>query len=103
MTKGAGEENEIYLSATATNFDEQESDLLEITEPTDITLKASGNENQGIDIILVYASDDAPEDPEAITDVKAAKKIAARKVMKGRRILIETAAGTVNVAGLQVK
>ena len=103
LTKGAGEENEIYLSATATNFDEQESDLLEITEPTDITLKASGNENQGIDIILVYASDDAPEDPEAITDVKAAKKIAARKVMKGRRILIETAAGTVNVAGLQVK
>ena len=103
LTKGAGEENEIYLSATATNFDEQESDLLEITEPTDITLKASGNENQGIDIILVYASDDAPEDPEAITDVKAAKKIAARKVMKGRRILIETAVGTVNVAGLQVK
>ena len=106
LTKGEGTENEIYLSATATNFDEQESDLLEITEPTSITLKASGNENQGLDIIMIYASTDAPDDPddpEGIVELNAAKQTVARKVMKAGRILIETAKGTVNVAGVQVR
>ncbi len=103
LTKGEGELNEIYLSANATNWTETESDLLEITEATDITLKAGGNENQGLDVIVIYASTDAPDDPEAITDIKAAGKTAARKVMKGRQLLIETAAGTFNAAGLQVK
>ena len=63
LTKGEGEENEIHLVATADNWNDIESDLLTITEPTDITLKASGNENQGIDVIMIYASTDAPEDP----------------------------------------
>ena len=106
LTKGEGMENEIYFSATATNFDEQESDLLEITEPTPITLKASGNENQGLDIIMIYASTDAPDDPddpEGIVELNAAKQTVARKVMKAGRILIETAKGTVNVAGVQVR
>lgn len=103
LTKGDGEENEIFLSATADNWTETESDLLEITEPTDITLKASGAENQGVDVIVIYASTDAPEDPDAVVDVKSAQKVAARKVMKDGRILIETAAGTINVAGQQVK
>ena len=104
LTKGEGEENEILLSATATNWTEAESDLLEITEATDITLKASGNENQGLDAIVIYASTDAPEDPEGIVDVQdGAQKTATRKVMKNGKILIETAAGTVNVAGVLVK
>ena len=103
LTKGEGEENEIYLSATSTNWTEAESDLLEITEPTDITLKAAGSETMGIDVIMIYASEDAPEDPDAVVDVKSVQKVAARKVMKDGRILIETAAGTVNVAGQQVK
>ena len=71
---------------------------------TDIMLKASGNENQGLDAIVIYASTDAPEDPEGIVDVQdGAQKTAARKVMKNGQILIETAAGTVNVAGVLVK
>ncbi len=103
LAKGEGEENEIYLTATATNFDEQESDLLTITEATDITLKASGNENQGVDVIMIYASTDAPDDPDGISEVKDAKKVAARKVAKDGRILIQTAAGTFNAVGVQVK
>ncbi len=103
LTKGEGEENEIYLSATATNWTEAESDLLTITEPTDITLKAGGSENTGVDVIMIYASEDAPEDPDAVVDVKSAQKVAARKVVKDGQILIETAAGIVNVAGIQVK
>lgn len=102
LSKGEGEENDIYLTATATNFDEQESDLLDITESTDITLKASGSENYGLDIIMIYASTDAPD--EGIVDVNAdAKKMAVRKVMQNGRILIVTKAGTVNVAGQLVK
>ena len=103
LTKGEGEENEIYLSATATNWTEAESDLLEITEATDITLKAGGSETTGLDVIMIYASEDTPDDPDAVVDVKAAQKVAARKVVKDGQILIETANGTINVAGLQVK
>ena len=104
LTKGAGEENEIYLSATATNWTEAESDLLTITEATDITLKAGGNENQGVDVIMIYASEDAPDDPDGIAEVKAnAQKTAARKVIERGQLLIKTAAGTFNVAGVQVK
>jgi hypothetical protein len=104
LTKGAGEENEIYFTATATNFDEQESDLLTITEATDITLKASGGDNTGIDIIMIYASTDAPEDPDGIAEVKAnAQNAAAMKVMKNGQLLIKTATGTFNALGVQVK
>lgn len=103
LTKGEGEENEIHLVATADNWNDIESDLLTITEATDITLKASGNENQGIDVIMIYASTDAPEDPDGISEVKDAKKVVARKVAKDGRILIQTAAGTFNAVGVQVK
>ena len=103
LTKGEGEENQIVLTATATNFDEQESDLIEITEATDITLKACGNANQGVDVIMIYASTDAPEDPDGINEVKDAQKVVARKVAKDGRILIQTAAGTFNAVGVQVK
>ena len=104
LTKGAGEENEIYLSATATNFDEKESDLLTITEPTDITLKAGGSDNTGVDVIMIYASEDKPDDPDGIATVKAAsQKTTTRKVIKNGQLLIQTASGTFNVAGVQVK
>ena len=105
LTKGEGEENEILLSATATNWTDAESDLLEITEATDITLKAGGGESQGIDVIVIYASTDAPDDPDAIQAVtsKAQRTFNAYKVAKDGQILIETEYGTVNVAGRQVK
>ena len=104
LTKGEGELNEILLSATATNWTETESDLLTITEATDITLKAGGGELQGVDVIMIYASTDAPEDPDGIAEVKAnAQNTAVRKVMKNSQLLIETAAGIFNVAGVQVK
>lgn len=97
------EENEIYLAATATNWTEAESELLTITEPTDITLKAGGNGDKGLDIIVIYASTDAPDDPDAIVDVNADKKATTHKVVKGGQILIVTEAGTFNAAGVQVK
>ena len=104
LTKGEGELNEILFSATATNFDEQESDLLTITEATDITLKASGGDNTGIDIIMIYVSTDAPEDPDGIAEVKVnAQNAAALKVMKNGQLLIKTATGTFNALGVQVK
>ena len=104
LTKGEGELNEILLSATATNWTETESDLLTITEATDITLKAGGGDNQGIDVIMIYASTDAPEDPDGIAEVKAnAQNAAAMKVMKNGQLLIKTATGTFNALGVQVK
>ena len=104
LTKGAGEDDEIYLSATATNWTEAESDLLTITEPTDITLKAGGSESTGVDVIMIYADEDAPEDPDGIADVKAnAENAAAMKFMKDGQLRIKTAAGTFNALGVQLK
>lgn len=101
------EENEIYLAANATNWTEAESDLLTITEPTDITLKAGGSDDKGLDVIVIYASTDAPDnpdDPDGITEVESGvQKTATRKVFKGGKIVIETKNGTFNVAGVQVK
>ncbi|UKK58899.1 Ig-like domain-containing protein [Prevotella communis] len=103
LTKGEGVENEIYLTSALVNFSEVESDLFEITEATNITLKAGGNDTTGLDAIMIYASTDAPEDPDGISEVKDAKKVVARKVAKDGRILIQTAAGTFNAVGVQVK
>ena len=100
LTKGEGEENEIYISATATNFDERESDLLTITEATDITLKAGGGDNQGIDVIMIYA---ATEDPDGIVKVNADTEKAIRKVVKNGQVLIVTEAGIFNALGVQMK
>ena len=104
LTKGEGELNEIYLAATADNWTETESDLLTITEATDITLKAGGSPEMGLDIILIYASTDAPDDPDGIETVKSsAQKTGVRKVLKNGQILIKTENGTYNVVGAQVK
>jgi len=103
LTKGEGAENEINLTAGQVNFSDVESDLFEITEATNITLKAGGNDTTGLDAIVIYASTDAPEDPDGISEVKDAKKVVARKVAKDGRILIQTAAGTFNAVGVQVK
>ena len=100
LTKGAGEENEIYLSAVSTNWTEAESDLLTITEPTDITLKAGGSENHGIDVIMIYA---ANNESDGIQEVKSAQNAAVRKVVKNGQVLIETEAGIFNVLGVQMK
>ena len=100
LTKGEGEENEIYLSAVSTNWTETESDLLTITEATDITLKAGGGDNQGIDVIMIYA---ATEDPDGIVKVNADAQKAVRKVAKNGQVLIETEAGIFNALGVQMK
>ena len=100
LTKGEGEENEIYLSAVSTNWTETESDLLTITEATDITLKAGGGDNQGIDVIMIYA---ATEDPDGIVKVNADAQKTVRKVAKNGQVLIETEAGIFNVLGVQMK
>jgi hypothetical protein len=104
LTKGEGEENELYLTANATNWTEAETDLITIETPTDITLKAGGSDNKGLDVIMIYASTDAPDDPDGIVSVKSAdEKVAARKVAKNGQIVIETPAGTFNAVGAQVK
>lgn len=100
LTKGEGEENEIYLSAVSINWTETESDLLTITEATDITLKAGGGENQGVDVIMIYA---ATEDPDGIVKVNADAQKSIRKVVKNGQVLIVTEAGIFNALGVQMK
>jgi len=105
LTKGAGEENEIYFTANSDNQTEVESDLLTITEATDITLLSGGSEGKGVDAILIYASEDAPDDddPTGITEVNAVKKASVRKVLSKGRILLKGEAGIFNAIGIEVK
>ena len=100
LTKGEGEENEIWLSAVSTNWTETESDLLTITEPTDITLKAGGGDNQGVDVIMIYA---ATEDPDSIVTLKSNAQKSVRKIAKNGQLFIETEAGIFNALGVQMK
>lgn len=100
LTKGEGEENEIWLSAVSTNWTETESDLLTITDPTDITLKAGGGDNQGVDVIMIYA---ATEDPDGIVTLKSNAQKSVRKITKNGQFLIETEAGIFNALGVQMK
>lgn len=104
FTKGETENDEIYLNATSTNWTEAESDLITLDAAADITLGAGGGADKGLDVVMIYASDDVPDDPQGITEVNAgAQKMAARKLMKEGKILIQTEAGTINVAGQLVK
>ncbi len=100
LTKGEGEENEIWLSAVSTNWTETESDLLTITEPTDITLKAGGGDNQGVDVIMIYA---ATEDPDGIVTLKSNAQKSVRKIAKNGQLFIETETGIFNALGVQLK
>ena len=65
----------MFLSATATNWTEAESDLLTIETATDITLKAGGGDSTGLDVIVIYASEDAPDDPVLKGDANADSEI----------------------------
>jgi len=99
LSRSDDPENLIYLGATQVNFSEAESDLITVTEATDITLQPGGGATTGLDAIMIYTYDDT-----AIAGVKDnSEKVATRKMMKDGKILIVTEAGTFNVAGQLIK
>ncbi len=106
---GTAEDAEtISFAATATNWTEVESDLITVTEETPLIWNAGGGDSQGLDIIFVYATEDAPEEetPDAIAGVAEDETAAAQtKVMvdKNGRIVIVTANGVYNAAGARIK
>ena len=93
-------DEDLLLAANADNWTEaQETFILE--NEGDIIWRAGGNENKGIDIMVIYKSDGA----DAVASVEAAETAApaTRKVVKDGKFLIETANGTFTAAGAQVK
>ena len=96
-------ETEVVLSSAEDNFTDAISDLVVLETATDVVWKAGGSDNYGLDVLCIYASTDAPDDLDGISEVKDVKKVVARKVAKDGRILIQTAAGTFNAVGVQVK
>lgn len=101
MSKGETEADEIYFTASATNWTETESDLITLDAATDIKLLSGGSDTTGLDVVMIYKSEDAPD---GIVEVStAAKNKGVRKMMKEGKILIQTEAGTINVAGQLVK
>lgn len=97
---------EIDLYADATNWAECESELLTVTEATPLvwTVTEAG-ENKGLDIILVYESEDVPDDPSSVNGVAENGNAAVKtvKFVKNGKVIIEGAKGTYTAAGAQVK
>lgn len=93
-------DEDLLLAANADNWTEaQETFILE--NEGDIIWRAGGNENKGIDIMVIYKSNGG----DAVASVEAAETAApaTRKVVKDGKFLIETANGTFTAAGAQVK
>ncbi len=93
----------VVMNAPADNWNEVESeDLIEVTEATPLVWNAGGDENHGLDIIMVYESEDIPDGVNGVAEngSVSAKTV---KVVKDGRVVIESANGTYTVAGAQMK
>lgn len=112
-TKGGGSnqtfkvgEEEIIISSTSDNLSIVESSPFTVTEDTPVVWLSNGSNQNGVDMIAIYATEDVPEEePDGVASVEAKTNAikAVRKVVKGGQLLIEGANGTFNVAGAQVK
>ena len=93
----------IDLNANEDNWTECESDLLTVTEATPLVWNATaGGESKGLDIILVYESDDIPDSVNGVTENGNAA-VKTVKFIKNGKVIIEGANGTYTAAGAQVK
>ena len=87
------------------NFIECESDLITVTEATPLVWNAGGDTTHGLDIIMVYESEDVPDDPSSVNGVAENGNAAVKtvKFIKNGKVIIESAKGTYTAAGAQVK
>lgn len=112
-TKGGGSnqtfkvgEEEIIISSTSDNLSIVESSPFTVTEDTPVVWVSNGSNQNGVDMIAIYATEDVPEEePDGVASVEAKTNAAkaVRKVVKDGQLLIEGANGTFTVAGSQVK
>lgn len=112
-TKGGGSnqtfkvgEEEIIVTSTSDNLSIVESSPFTVTEDTPVVWLSNGSNQNGVDMIAIYATEDVPEEePDGVASVEAKTNAikAVRKVVKDGQLLIEGANGTYNVAGAQVK
>lgn len=112
-TKGGGSnqtfkvgEEEIIVTSTSDNLSIVESSPFTVTEDTPVVWLSNGSNQNGVDMIAIYATEDVPEEePDGVASVEAKTNAAkaVRKVVKDGQLLIEGANGTFNVAGAQVK
>ena len=97
-------EEDLVLAANADNWTEAEQ-IFTLNNESDIIWRAGGSDSKGIDIMVIYATDELPEDPDGVATVEANETVAkaVRKVVKNGQLLIENANGAFTVAGAQVK
>lgn len=96
-------DQQVDLVADATNFSEISSDVVTIAADADVTWLAGGNpDTKGLDCVIVRSLTD--EEVAAINNVSVESlKASTMKIMSKQGLLIKTAKGTFNVAGVQVK
>ncbi len=103
----AADAKTVELYASAVNFSEVESDLIEVSEATELIWTAGGSDKAGLDVLVVYPSDDAPEpeEPDAIAGVSENAKAdnGAKVVVKNGNIVVVTANGDYTPAGAKIK
>ncbi len=100
-------EDSIYFNASKTNFDEIESQLITVTEPTNVYVTPFGGDQQGIDCIAIYEATEEPvdpEDPDAVEAVAADAKaaVAVKAIVDGKIVVVKNGA-VYNVVGAQMK
>lgn len=89
------------LVCAAVNFDEKETEVINVETATPVILKATaGDDKKGIDCILIYEYDETL----GIGNVAvSASKTGVIKVVENGQFLIKTAKGTFSATGAQVK
>lgn len=97
---GDNADEQVTLYATLVNFTEEVSEPIELTEPREIIWKVGGDDTHALDAVLIYEYD-----PNAVAGVAEAKAVKADvvKFAKNNALLIKTAKGVFNAAGMQVK
>ena len=98
---GDNADEQVTLKSDAENFSEVESEVITLTEARQVIWKAGGADNNALDAVLIYQWDKALS-VNGVAEANAAAP-GVVKFAKDNSLLIKTAKGTFNAAGMQVK
>ena len=98
---GDNADEQVTLTSDAENFSEVETEVITLTEARQVIWKAGGDKARALDAVLIYQWDKALS-VNGVAEANAAAP-GVVKFAKDNSLLIKTAKGTFNAAGMQVK
>ncbi|MBQ0074712.1 MAG: hypothetical protein KBT34_11010, partial [Prevotella sp.] len=91
----------VTVISSGDNMSDVDSDEFTVTAPTQVVWPAEGNAEHCLDAIIVYQYDAEVAADTVVADVNA--DVETIKVIENNQLVIKTAKGCFNVAGMQVK